>query len=125
MSGDWWRIAGGAVAFVLEFVTGFWLARSGKPYGTALLTVHKLTAVGMLVVLVVTASRASKAAPLGAGVWLGVALAIVAFVALIGSGGALSAMASPPPAVSLLHKVAPYVTVLLTAVAFFLLRARF
>lgn len=124
MSGDWWRIAGGAVAFVLEFVTGFWLARLGKPYGTALLTVHKLTAVGMLVVLIVTASRANQVAPLGAGVWLAVVLAIVAFVALIGSGGALSAMASPPAAVALLHKVAPYVTVLLTVLASFLLRAQ-
>lgn len=44
---------------------------------------------------------------------------------MIPSGGVRSVVDSPPAAVSVLHKMAPYVTVLLTAVAFHcLLRGR-
>jgi branched-subunit amino acid transport protein AzlD len=121
MNTNWLRIGAVAIGFLLVFVAGYWLARAGRPYGTVLLTVHKLIAVGILVFLGVSAFGANKVSPLGAGVWLIVALAALAFVATIAAGGVLSAVTSPPAAVAVLHKVAPYVTLLLTAAAFYLL----
>ena len=85
------------------------------------MTVYKLAAVGILVFLGVSACRASKMLALGPSVWLLVSLAVLAFVAMIASGGVLSVVDSPPAAVSILRKVVPYVTVLLTAVVSFCL----
>lgn len=121
MSGGWYRVVGAVVGYVVVFATGFWLSRAGKPYGRALLTAHKLIAVAMLVFVVWSAFSANKASPLGSLAWVVVSLAVVALVALIASGGVLSAMESPPSAVALLHKVVPYGSVLLTAAWLYLL----
>ena len=32
---SWLRVAGVAITFLLVFITGFWLTRSGRPYGVA------------------------------------------------------------------------------------------
>ena len=112
---DWFRVAAVVVGFLIVFITGFLLSRSGSPYGSALLNVHKLVAVGLLVFVVWSTFATNKAAPLGGLEWVVVSLAILVFIAIIASGGVVSAMESPPAAVGLLHKVAPYASLLLTA----------
>lgn len=120
MSGDWLKVVGVAVGFVALFGTGFWLSHAGRPYGQALFTVHKLVAVAILVFIVWSAVAANRLSPLGAPAWVVVSLAGLAFVALIASGGVLSAMETPPAAVRFLHKVAPYASLLLSAAWMFL-----
>jgi len=121
MSAQWLLVVKVAGGFLLVFLTGFWLARLGKPYGTGLLTVHKLLAVGILVFLGVSAYRAYKMSVLGAPIWFIAVIAVVAFVAMIASGGVLSAAESPPALFALLHKVTPYAAALFTAVAVYYL----
>jgi hypothetical protein len=69
----------------------------------------------------VSAYGANKASAQGALVWLVVSLAVLAFIATMASGSVLSAVESPLAAVSLLHKIAPCATALLTAIAFYCL----
>lgn len=108
-------------AFMVLFATGYWLARLGKPYGFALFNVHKLVAVGILIFVAVVAYGANKTAPLGMVVWICLAVAAVGFLVLMGTGGAMSAMNAAPQAVRVAHKMAPYVTTVLTLTALFML----
>ncbi len=112
------RMVGIAAAFLLVFGTGFYLTHFGRPYSVALLTVHKIVAAGILVFLGIIAYRASA---LSVSVWLVVSLTVIAFVAMIASGGVLSAIESSPGIIMTVHKVGSYVTVLLAIAAFYLL----
>lgn len=115
------QLATVVAAFLLLFTTGYWLGRAGRPYGMSLMAVHKIVAMGVLIFLGVQAYRVNKLSALGAGLWLAVLLAGLAFVAMIATGGTLSAMAASPTMVGLIHKFAPYVTAVLTLLAFYLL----
>ena len=108
------RVVGVVLGFVIVLGTGYWLSRAGKPYGQALLTVHKLVAVAMLVFMLWSAVSVHQVTALTPVAWVMVSLAALALVLLLGTGGALSALANPPSVVRWLHKVAPYAAVLLS-----------
>lgn len=124
MSAMWIQVVGMAAAFLFVFTTGFWLTHSGRPYGVALLTLHKIATVGILVLFGTSVYEAIKLSVLSIGVWLVISLALVMCVAMIVSGSVLSIVESPPPAVSLLHRVAPYPTLLLTVAALYCLLSK-
>lgn len=115
------RYVGTALLFVVIFVSGYWLSRSGKPYGTLLLTIHKLIAVGAFVFLVITMVRSGRAGALGTAGWVAGGVTGVLFLSLIATGGLLSSDLETPAVVSTLHKIAPYLTILSTAATLFLL----
>lgn len=115
------RYVGIALLFVVIFFSGHWLSRSGKPYSTLVLTVHKLIAVGAAVFLVVIVIRASRAGPLGVTELVASGLTGIFFLVLIATGGLLSSDLETPVVVSTLHKIAPYLTLLSTAATLFLL----
>jgi hypothetical protein len=120
MSAGWLRIVGVVVGFAVLLGTGYWLSRAGKPYGQILFTVHKLVSVAMLVFILWSAIAVNKTAAMSPGAWVVVSLAALAFLILIGTGGALSAMASPPGMVRWLHKIAPYAAIPLTGLWLYL-----
>jgi hypothetical protein len=108
----------------LILVTGFFLARTTPPYGTALLTVHKLIAVGVVVFVALRARQVHTASGLGAIAWTVLVTGAVAFLTMIGTGGALSAMDNPPSAVAAIHKIVPYLAVALTLTALWIVPAQ-
>ena len=115
----------GAVCFYLVvFVSGFWLSRSGKPYNQAILSLHKLVALAGAILLGIVLYRVSRvarlsAAELAAGVVTGL------FILGLFVTGALLSIDKPMPAiVSKLHHITPYLAVLSTAVALYLLLSR-
>jgi len=112
------RLIGGVLAFVIVFITGLILANSQKPLNTLLLTVHKLIALGLLILLVVTAFRANQAARLDMAVIAIVVGAVMLFLATIITGGLLSTEATMPQVVHLIHLVLPFLTVAITATSF-------
>lgn len=115
------RILGVALLFGLIVFSGHWLSSAGKPYGTLLLTVHKLVSVGVVVLLVIALVRAHRAEGLGGLEILGGALTGLFFLSLIATGGLLSTDLQVPVIVSRLHQIAPYLTILTTAVTLYLL----
>lgn len=110
-----------AIAFVVIFLLGFRLTRSGKPYSTLILTIHKLLALAVLVILALLVIRAARTASLDAAVWIASLTGAVCFLAAIISGGLLSTDKTLPPAVKALHRVSPFLALLLAAITLILL----
>jgi hypothetical protein len=110
-----------AVFFLLIFTTGFWLSRSGRPYGVLLLTVHKLLSVAAVIFLTVIITRINRSAGLGS---LGLIAAVVTgllFLGTIATGGLLSMTKPMPDLVHHLHQITPFLTLLSTAITMYLL----
>jgi hypothetical protein len=124
MGTDQLRFVGAGAAFLLIFLAGFWLSRSGKPYGGLMLNVHKLVSVGVVVLLVITIRRASQAAALGAMELTAVVLTGLFFLGTVACGGLLAIGKPLPAIVHRLHQVTPYLTVLSTAATLYFLQGR-
>lgn len=110
-----------AVLFVVILSSGFFLTRMGRPYGTLLLTAHKLVSLVVVGYLGWTVMQAKQAAPLPAlPLWLA-GLTALLFLALIVTGGILSGSARPPTWVRDGHHLLPYLVLLSAAGTLFLL----
>lgn len=110
--------------FLLIFVTGFWLSRSGRPYGVLLLTVHKLLSVGAVVFLTVVIVRVNRSVGLGSREWIVAIVTGLLFLGTIATGGLLSATKPMPELVHRLHQVAPFLTLVSMAATLYLLFKR-
>ena len=114
------RLVGVGLSFLFIFLSGYWLSHSGKPYSGIILTIHKLISlagVALLAVVMVQANRVARllTIELAAGLVTG-----VLFLGTIATGGLLSIDKPKPAAVLTLHRITPYLTVLLTAVTLYL-----
>ena len=109
---------------VVIFSSGFRLHRSGRPFSGILLNLHKLAGLAVIVLLGMTINRVHQAQPL-AGIEIAATVAtFVFFAAAIVTGGLVSLAKPAPRAISRIHKVFPYVSVLLTAATLYLLQMR-
>jgi cation transport ATPase len=111
MDGSLLEIVGVALGLGVLVGTGYWLSRTGLPYGQIRLAVHKLVSVALLGSLVWTAVAVAGTGPLAVGSWLVFSLAVLTLVVLIATGGVLSATASARRAVRRLHQITPYVAI--------------
>lgn len=118
------RLAGTALFFVLIFLFGFWLSRSGKPYNAAVFTFHKLIALGAGVFLVLTIYKVNQAVPLNPTQILAIVICAVCFAVTVVTGGLLSIDKAMPLFVLRLHQITPYLTLLSTAATLYLLLAK-
>jgi hypothetical protein len=110
--------------FVAVFATGYWLKKLGRPYKALPLTLHKLLGVGVLIYLIVTVTRANRAAALGGQEW-GLCLAAGAlFLATLASGGWLSSVKDEPKLGLTLHRLLPRLVVVATLAFLYLLARR-
>jgi hypothetical protein len=107
--------------FVFIFIFGYWLSRSGKPYGALPFNLHKLIALGAAAFLAITAYKTHQATPLGAAQWIALLLTGLCFVITIITGGLASIEKAMPASLVRLHHIIPYLTVLFTAVSLYLL----
>lgn len=120
--------------FLLIFISGFWMSSLGKPYNTLLFTIHKLVGVGLGFFLIINVRGIGKAMPLTPLETSVLVIAILIFVVLVVAGGLLSihaagGLSNVGPAVwnaiTVVHKVFPYLAVLSTAaILYFLLYRR-
>jgi hypothetical protein len=97
--------------FVLVFVLGFVLKRRGRPHHVLLLTVHKLLALAVLILMALTVIRINRVTPLDTAALIAAAATAVFFVVAIISGGLVSTDKPAPPLALLVHRVTPFVTV--------------
>lgn len=109
-----------ALAFLLAVATGVWLSHTGRPLSAALLAVHKLLAVGT----VILALRAvypfhvnAVAAALGPAALV---IAVLLVVSLFASGAVLSGAKPVRTAVLSLHEVAALLAAVLAVLATYL-----
>lgn len=118
------------VFFLFIFLSGFLLSRSGEPYNGITFNIHKLIGVGLGIFLILTVYRTNQVIPLGGAQWSIIALTVLLFALAITAGGLLSVIAegglkniSQPmeSAITLIHKVFPYLILLSTGGTLYLL----
>ena len=113
-------LAAGALLIVV-FVTGFVLHRATAPYPTALLTAHKLLSLATAVLLGIAVFGAQREAPLPGGTWASLLATALFFFTAVATGGIISTDKPALPVISILHKVAPWFTVLSSVMTVYLL----
>ena len=116
------RIIIAIVIFIFVLLSGFWLSRSGKPFNSGILTVHKLISLGAVAFLVVTIYQINKASGLSTIDLIAAMVTGVFFLITIVSGGLLSIGKAMPMAISKLHLITPFLTALSTTITLILLR---
>jgi hypothetical protein len=108
------------IFFTFLFVTGFWTSKSGKPVNVIKMNVHKFIALGAVVFIGIAFFRILPRSNWGTPEVVAVAVSGMFAVAAIVTGG-LASLARPIPAATVIHKVTPYLALLSTAVALYLL----
>ena len=124
MSGTESRFAGAGLFFLLIFLSGIWLSRSGRPLSGVLLTIHKLISLAAAVFLVVTVYQMNQVATLSG---MELIVLVVTGLLFLGTGiigGVLSTDKPLPGAMLRLHQIGPILTVLSTAVTLYFLLGR-
>jgi hypothetical protein len=106
--------------FFFSLVSGVVLSNSGKPYPGAIFTVHKLVALGTVIVIGRSVYHLYGAVGVRALAPVILAVAGLAFLALFVSGGLLSIRDSLPAAVLRIHQVAPLLALVSVSIAFYL-----
>jgi hypothetical protein len=114
------KIIAVAALFLVVFLLGFWLSRSGKPYNPALFSIHKLLALGTLVLIGVLAYRSHQLAALNGMQVAVLALLVGCFLVTIITGGLLN-LERAPFALKWVHHVMPYLTIITSAGTLYLL----
>lgn len=117
------RLIGAGVLFLFIFLSGYWLNRSGAPYSTLQVTVHKFAALGAAGLLAVTIVQANQVNQLGTLEFSVIGLAGLLFIGTIATGGLLSTGKEMPAAAYSLHQVTPFLTVLATAALLYVVLA--
>lgn len=110
--------------FVVIILSGLWLSRTGRPLNVFLLTAHKLISLAAVVYLVLTVVRIHQVTPLSAVELIASAVTLLLFLALIATGGVLSAARTMPGIVLKIHQVAPVLVFISTAATLYLLLIR-
>ncbi|MBC7251890.1 MAG: hypothetical protein H5T62_16625 [Anaerolineae bacterium] len=112
------------LCFLAIFLSGIRLSRSGKPYGTLILTIHKLLSLAALVLLLIAIYQKKQAVALSAVELIGGVVTGLFFIGCIISGGLLSTGKPMPTAILRLHQMTSPLSMLSTAVTLYLLLGR-
>jgi heme A synthase len=101
--------------FVLTLASGVWLSNAGKPYNNAIFTIHKLIALGAVVLATIQMVKGFKAADLTALLILLAVAAILAVIALFATGALMSLDREPYKVWLTIHQIAPAIMALASA----------
>jgi len=114
------------VGFLIMFLSGFWLNRTGKPYGTFIFAIHKLIGVGIGILLFIMIKQINQTSQLNTPEIIAVIVTVLFFLATVTTGSLLSVPVSNPlpEIVRTLNKIFPYFTVISAAITFFILLNR-
>jgi hypothetical protein len=114
------RAIAAGLLFLLVFLSGIWLSRSGRPLNVGISTAHKLVSLASGIYLLVTILQRNRMVPLGATEWIAIVVAGLCTLGTVASGGFLSSEEPRPVAVLRVHQVMPVLTVLSSGVTLYL-----
>ncbi len=100
------------ITFVLTLVFGFWLSHVGKPYNGLLFNIHKLIALGAVVVTVIQLIKFLKGVDALAFIIVLLVVAALCVIALFASGALMSMDKLDYALMLTIHRVAPVVLVI-------------
>jgi hypothetical protein len=115
------RIVVIGLLFLFTFVFGIWLSNSGKPYNSVLFNIHKLIALGAVIFTAVTVYHLRADAEIRTLILGAIVITGLLFLALFVSGALLSIGKPDHVAILTIHRVAPLLAVIATALTLYLL----
>jgi uncharacterized membrane protein YhiD involved in acid resistance len=107
--------------FLLTFLSGFWLSRTGRPLHAGLSTAHKLISLAAGIFLLVTIYQRNRVVPLSGTDWMAIVVTGLCFLGTVASGGLLSTDKPAPVALLRVHQVVPVLTLISSAAMLYLL----
>jgi hypothetical protein len=112
------------IVFLLTLAFGFWLSYSGKPYNGILFNIHKLVALGTVILVVMQIYNVFKAMEVQTLIIILIVIAAICVVALFASGAFMSIGNQNYQIMKFIHNVAPVLLVIMTALTIYLLFGR-
>ncbi len=109
------------ILFVLTVAFGFWLSHIGKPYNGLWFNIHKLIALGAVILVVLRFSSISRPADSFAFIVGLLVIAALCVIALFASGALMSAGKLDYALLLTIHRVAPVLLALCCALALYFL----
>lgn len=110
------------MGFLLTVGFGFWLSKLGRPYHGVLFNVHKLVALGTIILIAVRTYGLWKPEPQPA-IIICLILAVFGVIALFVSGAFLSIGNMQYAVVKMIHNIAPVISVLAMGFVIYFLSA--
>lgn len=110
-----------AIGFLLTLAFGFWLSRKGKPYNGLLFNLHKLIALGTVILTAMAVYQALKVIDTSATIILLLIIAALSGIALFASGALMSAGKGEYRVMKLIHNVSPVALILAMLATVYLL----
>ena len=104
------------IIFLLTLASGVWLSNAGKPYSTGIFTIHKLIALGAVVLAAIQMVKGFKTAGTSPLTILLFIIAILAVIALFATGALMSLDKQPYKVWLTIHQIAPAVMAISSAV---------
>ncbi len=101
-----------ALVFVLTVAFGFWLRKTGKPYNGLLFNVHKLLALGNVIITAMVVSRMVENIQVPVEIMVLLVLAVLSVIFLFGSGALMSLEKLDYSLVRTTHRISMAVLVL-------------
>jgi hypothetical protein len=86
---------------------GIWLGMAGKPYNTAIFTVHKLLALAFVVLTIIKLIPYIKEAPINGLLLFLLIVTVLSLIGLFASGAAMSIIKESKPLLLWLHRILP------------------
>jgi hypothetical protein len=105
--------------FLFTLVFGFWLSVLGKPYNTLIFNIHKLLALGTVVLAVIQTHNFLKVAGVQPVIFALVAVCVVCVIALFATGAFMSIGNLPYEPLLLVHRIALVTSLLVTVSMFY------
>lgn len=112
-----------AVFFFFSLASGIWLSQLGKPVNVVVVTIHKLISLAAVIFTGIAFYNLSRAARASSLAWFAIVVTGLLFILLFITGGLLSGSKPVHIAFSVIHKVAPLLSVISTVVTVYLLAA--
>jgi hypothetical protein len=97
------------ILIILTIVSGFWLSKAGKPYNTAIFTIHKLIALGAGIFMVLAIRQMYKPGEVSAAWITAIVVCAVFYIVLFATGAVLSPDKPANVIVLWAHRIAPYI----------------
>lgn len=110
------------IAFLATLAFGIWLSRSGKPYNGVLFNVHKLVALGVVILTVVQLVKGVQGSEIQILPVLFIILTGLCVLALFATGALMSMDKFDYRLLLAVHNVAPIVALIAFAFTIYLLR---
>jgi hypothetical protein len=108
------------IVFLLTLVFGCWLSRSGKPYNGILFNIHKLIALGVVILAVIQIYSLLKGSQLQTMLVVSLIITGICVVALFASGAFMSIGNLNYQIMKTIHNVAPVLLVIVMALTIYL-----